>query len=71
MFGQKGKLIISKMTFSMSVMDNSMRLEMEAEEEENAMSAKELEEAKKREKEEQAKKVRSHSYFVKLAIIFL
>ena len=30
---------------------------MEAEDEENAMSAKELEEAKKREKEEQAKKV--------------
>ena len=31
---------------------------MEAEDEENAMSAKELEEAKKREKEEQAKKVK-------------
>ena len=51
--------MFGNMTFSMSVMDNSMRLEMEAEEEENAMSAKELEEAKKREKEEQAKKVRS------------
>ena len=46
------------MTFSMSVMDKSTRLEMEAEEEENMMSSKEQEEAKKREKEEQAKKVK-------------
>ena len=45
------------MTFSMSAMDKSARLALEAEDEENAMSAKELEEAKKREKEEQAKKV--------------
>ena len=36
----------------------SLRLEMELEDEEFAISAKELEEEKKREKEEQAKKVR-------------
>ena len=51
------------MTFSMSVVDRSTRLELEAEEEENAMSAKELEEAKKREKEEQAKKVKTIKSF--------
>ena len=56
------------MTFSMSVVDRSTRLELEAEEEENAMSAKELEEAKKREKEEQAKKVKPLNPFYCLNI---
>jgi len=44
------------MTFSMTVMDRSARLALDAEDEENAMSSKEIEEEKKREKDEQAKK---------------